>query len=433
MLRALDRSITRRLGRTLSAQGYAQLVTLAVQLALVPVLLRAWGTSLYGAWLVLSAVPLYLSFSDFGLTFVAKNAMVIAVAGGRRDEALRIFHTVFALLCALLPPLLMGSAALILLFDPDMLPGLAGVAPGTARAALLLLALNMAAYQLFLLVCAGIRAENRPASEVTWAATARLGEGAATAGAALAGGGLVAAAAAMVAIRLLFLFAAYRWLRGTAGWLALGWRAADRATASALWRPALAYMAMPVGHALLLQGPVLVAGSLLGAGATVAFATTRTVVRLGTAAINMINNSVVSEYAALHGKGARAAASVLFRWHVGATLVATFCYAAAIILLAPAAVALLTHDAVRVAAPFLLWLVLAVVAEMIWSALFSPIAAINRHARLAIGFAALALAGVGAAWLLAPRYGLSGVAGALAAAHLAMVALCLFTGRRRHG
>ncbi len=129
MLRALDRSITRRLGRTLSAQGYAQLVTLAVQLALVPVLLRAWGTSLYGAWLVLSAVPFYLSFSDFGLTFVAKNAMVMAVAGGRRDEALRIFHTVFALLCALLPPLLMGSAALILLFDPDMLPGLGGWRP----------------------------------------------------------------------------------------------------------------------------------------------------------------------------------------------------------------------------------------------------------------------------------------------------------------
>ena len=433
MLRAIDRPIARRVARTLTAQGYAQVVTVVVQLALVPILLRAWGTPLYGAWLLLSAVPFYLTFSDAGLTFVAKNAMVIAVAAGRRDEALRVFQTVFALLCALLPALLAASAGLILLLDPAALLGLSGVTAATARATLLLLALNIILYQLFLLVCAGIRAENRPASEVIWAATARLGESAAVAAAALAGGGLVAAAAAMVVVRLSFLLAAYRWLRGAARWLSLGWARADRVTACALWRPATAYMAMPIGHALLLQGPVLVAGSLLGAGATVAFATTRTVARLGTAGINMINNSVVSEYAALHGKGDRAAASSLFRWHVGVTFVATLGYAVAIILIAPAIVAVLTHDAVRVAEPFLTWLAMAVAAEMIWSALFSPVAAINRHSRLTIGFAVVAGAGVALAWLLAPRLGLSGLALAMLGAHLAMIVICVRARRRQDG
>lgn len=189
MIGSLDRAATLRLGRTLSAQAYGQVVTIVVQLALVPLLLDAWGADVYGAWLVLAAIPFFLTFSDLGFTFVAKNEMVMAVAAGRPDGALRTFQSILALLSIALPLLFVVAALIIVVVDVRAVLRIDALGAGAVSGVLLLLAANVLLYQLFLLICGGIRAENRPASEAGWAATARLGEGAAIALAALGGGG----------------------------------------------------------------------------------------------------------------------------------------------------------------------------------------------------------------------------------------------------
>lgn len=433
MIRALDRATAVRLGRTLSANAYGQVVTIAVQLALVPLLLHAWGTQVYGAWLLLSAIPFYLTFSDFGFTFVAKNAMVMAVAGGRRDAARAIFQSIFALLCVAAPVLMVSSLA------ATFLPAAVRLLPATtvglpaARVTLLLLIANVLLYQFFLLICAGIRSENRPASEAVWAASARLAEGAAVALAALGGGGIMAAAGAMLFARVLFLLGGYHWLRRRSAWLRLGLTHARRATLAPLCGPALAYMMMPLAQALLLQGTLLVVGATLGTAATVVFATSRTVARLGTAGINMINNSVVREYAALEGAGKRSASMHLFRAQARTTVVLTAGYALAVLSIAPLGLPLLTHGTVTVVQPFFAFLVAAVVAEMLWSALFTPMAAVNRHRGIVQLFVLLAAGAVAAAYLAAVPLGLSGIAGAVGAAHAAMVGVCLVAWRRDRG
>lgn len=429
--RSLDRATTRRLGRTLSAQAYGQLVTLGVQIALVPLLLHSWGVQVYGAWLLLSAVPFYLTFSDFGLTAVAKNAMVMAVAAGRREAAVRIFHSVFAVLGVAVPLLLAASATIIFLADVPGWLALDAVAPGGVRAVLLLLIAGVLLYQFFLLVCAGIRAENRPASEAIWAASARLGEGVAVAIVAIAGGGLVAAAGAIALARLLSLLGAYLWLRRRSGWLRLGIAHADRATLAGLWRPALAHMLLPLAHAMLIQAPVLIVGGVLGTLATVIFSTTRTVARVGMAAINMINNSVTSEYAALAGSGDDRRAARLLRVQTGATLGMIGAYAAAVLIAAPVVLPMLTHGAAQAIYPFLPLLVGAVSAEMLWSALFTPVAAVNRHGRVTLIFVILSVVALLAARPLTAALGLSGTAIALLAAHGVMIPVVIVMGRRR--
>ena len=334
--RSLDRATTLRLGRTVSAQAYGQIVTIVVQIALIPLLLHAWGPQTYGAWLLLSAVPFYLTFSDFGFTYVAKNAMVMAVSAGQRDTATQVFHSIFALLCVAAPLLLALSALIIIAVDVPIVLGADAIDPATARITVLLLVTNVLLYQFFLLICAGIRSENRPASEAIWAASARLLEGMAVAIAAIAGGGLVAASAAMVGARLLALLGAYRWLRRLSAWLRLGIRHADRTTLAGLWRPAVAYMLLPLGQALLIQAPVLIVGGALGAVAAVTFATSRTVTRMGMAAINMINNSVTSEYAALAGSGDHQRAGQLLRAQAAVTLSIIVVYAVTVLVAAPA-------------------------------------------------------------------------------------------------
>ncbi|WP_179187071.1 lipopolysaccharide biosynthesis protein [Sphingomonas sp. TZW2008] len=416
-----DRAAAARLGRTLGAQGYAQIVTIAVQLGLVPVLLAAWGVRGYGTWLLLSAIPAYLSFSDLGFTFVAKNEMVMAVARGQRDAAVATFQSIFALLCVGAPLLLVASAIAVMCVD---LSTLLSLAPGTSAAApgaLLFLIGTVLVYQFFLLVCAGIRAENRPASEAMWAASGRLAEGAAIGGAALAGGGFVAAASAALLTRIVLTIAAYRWLQRRTAWLRLGFAAARRAEIARLWRPAIGYTAMPVAQALLIQGPVLIVGALLGPASVVVLATSRTLARLGTAATNMVNNSVVSEYSALAGAGAARGFDRLVRTQLGATAVIVACYALVVLATAPLALGLLTHGRVAVVQPFFTLLVLGVAAEMLWSALFTPVSATNRHGAVTPIFLAVSGAALLAAVPLIAHLGVSGAALALLAAHGVMI------------
>jgi O-antigen/teichoic acid export membrane protein len=423
------RSVVARLGRTLAAQLYGQATTILVQLALVPLLLHAWGTTTYGVWLLLSAIPFYLTFSDFGFTFIAKNEMVMAVAAGDRAAALRTFHSIFVLLNMAAPAVFALALGLILSLDVSRLLSLGDFPVGDARIVLALLTANVLLYQYGLLLGAGIRSENRPASESIWAASTRLGEGASIVIAAGLGGGLVLAAAAMVVNRLLFTVAAYLWLRRASPWITLGSTHARRDEIRRLFHPALAYMFMPVAQALLIQGPVLVIGAIMGPVAVVTFATSRTLARLGTAATNMFNNTFVTEYSAMAGRGDSAGFRRLFRFQTLVSLGVIGLYAVAIMLLNRPLMQVFTHGKVPIVEPFFLIVVLGVAAEMLWSALFTPISAVNRHRAVTHYFLLLSGIGVTLCYPLAARAGLAGAAGAVLGVQAVMVLLCLFVGK----
>ncbi len=112
----MDRSVIRRLIHGWSANLYGQAVVTVIQLAGVPILLHFWRAQLYGEWLIIFALPFYLSMTDLGFSQSAANDMTARVA--RHDEAGAL--TVFQSLCALVFPmaalgvLLTGFAAFLL-------------------------------------------------------------------------------------------------------------------------------------------------------------------------------------------------------------------------------------------------------------------------------------------------------------------------------
>ena len=71
----VPQSIRSRLVKGFGANIYGQVVTAVVQLVGVPIFLWAWGTELYGEWLILFAIPSYLSMSDLGFSLSAANDM----------------------------------------------------------------------------------------------------------------------------------------------------------------------------------------------------------------------------------------------------------------------------------------------------------------------------------------------------------------------
>jgi hypothetical protein len=52
---------------------FGQLVTILIQILSLPIFLYYWDMSTYGSWLVLSALPSFLSMADVGMVQAAGN------------------------------------------------------------------------------------------------------------------------------------------------------------------------------------------------------------------------------------------------------------------------------------------------------------------------------------------------------------------------
>jgi len=64
------RNVSKRVGFYLAA---GNLVSIIVQLIMVPVLIYYWGGELYGEWIIIFTIPAMLSLMDFGLIAVSNN------------------------------------------------------------------------------------------------------------------------------------------------------------------------------------------------------------------------------------------------------------------------------------------------------------------------------------------------------------------------
>jgi O-antigen/teichoic acid export membrane protein len=91
-------TVRERFIRGFGATALGPLVTILAQVISVPVFLHFWGPKLYGEWLVLSAIPMYIGFSDVGFGNVAANDMTMRVSIGDRDGALKTFQSTWLLI-----------------------------------------------------------------------------------------------------------------------------------------------------------------------------------------------------------------------------------------------------------------------------------------------------------------------------------------------
>jgi O-antigen/teichoic acid export membrane protein len=411
----------RRVGFTFGGHLYNQAVTIGVQFALVPILLHAWGTERYGVWLVLSAIPTYLTFSDFGFTYIAKNEMTIRVAEGNQHGALVTYQSVFLLLNIAAACVGVIAGAAIWATQLGAIFTLGTVSENQAKLVLLLLAANVIFYQYFMLFSAGARSVGRAATEVAWAATARLATGIVTAVTALAGGDLVMAAGFGLITNLLFGLAFHHWLRQVAPWLSLGWSLSSRKEVKRLVNPSVSYMFVSIAWATITQGPVVVLGIIAQPLEVVVFSTSRTLARLGTSVMNLVNSATWPEYSRLFGLKEIGRFTRIFRLNLTIALAGTAAFIPVTIFAARFILDFWTKGQVTVEQPFFSLLVLSVAAEMMWTTLFAPLAAVNRHIAISYVFAVLSFLGVAGCYWLGGSYGLTGTVSALLAVHGIMI------------
>ena len=89
----IDNSTKRRLLLGFASNWLGKVAGTVIQLIQVPIYFHFWATTVYGDWLIISAIPTQLAFTSAGFGSVASNEMTMLVAGDDREGALRVFQS----------------------------------------------------------------------------------------------------------------------------------------------------------------------------------------------------------------------------------------------------------------------------------------------------------------------------------------------------
>ncbi|HEU4460747.1 MAG TPA: lipopolysaccharide biosynthesis protein [Methylibium sp.] len=423
---ALDRSIRRRLVLGFAAGWVSKLSTVLIQLVQVPVLLHFWGVPLYGEWLLLNAIPIYLSLANVGFATVAVNEMTMLVARGDRAGALRSFQSCWWLIALLLGGVgALVAAALWWIDDARALFGLSLIGEGDTRWILLLLGVSVLAGQLEQLYHAAYQSVGRFAYGQVVKTAATLLVFASTMAAVALGATPLGAAIAYTASSVLFTVALGALLRHDLPWIDFGWQHARRAEIRRLVRPALGFVGFPIGVALNIQGTLLVIGWTLGPTAVAVFGTARTLSRVALQLVQIVNNAVAGELSMAFGADDFARMRTLHRLNCQLALVLATVIVAAVLLLSPWFLRLWTGGRIPPDLGLLALLMVGGLLGSLWSTSSTTLYATNNHLRLSACFLFATVTTVVLCVPAAQHGGLWGVAAALLFSDLLMTAYVL--------
>lgn len=396
----MDVKLVRRLRNGFGANLYNQGVTIVVQLVSVPILLHAWGTQLYGEWLILFAIPAYLSMTDLGFSQSAGNDMTARVARGDRAGALVVFQSLGVLVYLLAALGLLLSAWLLWQLPLWRWFSFSEMGREQTRWVLWLLAAEVFVRLPDGVNHAGFRASGDYALHVGLNSTTRLVQFTGVLIAALAGGGPVAAAGTFFGARALATPGFAVLLVRRHRWLSFGWSHARKRELRLLFKPALANMAIPMAQALNIQGMVLVVGAVLGPLAVVVFSTLRTLTRLTLQLVLAVSHAAEPELATAYGAGNRALLQSLFLHTLRAGLWLALAAAGGLALFGNFILDVWTQGKVAMEPWLFGWLLTSAVASVLWYGALIVLKAANRHLRAASVFVVVSAAALGAAALL---------------------------------
>lgn len=414
--------------RRISAGAGANIINLVyvtvITALTVPVLIHAWGVERYGAWVMLTAIPTYLSLSDFGFATAATNDIAMNVARGERDEAVEVLQSVWAL------NLLVGAITLALAIAAATGMLLLHRSPGLAPTVVAL-----AAYAASCLLSRVILGAFRGTGFYTRGTLLYDGmqflEGCLSLGVALLGGGFFAVATALLAGRLVSTLAASILLRKTNPWMPLGLRRASKSTLRRLLGPAFASMTIPVALALNMQGIALVVGAMISPGATAVLAATRTVSRIAVQVISAINRAMIPELSAASARGDERARQRLLLVNKLMLLVVALPATIGFAVLGRPVIAIWTSGRIHPPLAVVVLLAVAMGLQCIWFFGTNLLSATNGHGRMAPGLLTCSLAAVLLSLPLSRAFGLTGAAASVVLAEVGCVTWFLWVASGR--
>jgi len=414
-----------KLLRNLGANAYGQLITVAIQLASVPLFLYFWGIDLYGEWLILSAIPAYLSLSDIGFASVAANDMTMRMAKKDKVGTLEVYQSIWIFICGISIVVGSGLTVLIISIPLNDIFSISNISIENTRNALVAMMLYVLIGLQIGVLSAAFRSVGRYAFGTMINNTVRLTEWLTSIVALTLGGSVFAIAMTMLAVRFIGLIIMWVILRRQEPWLNLGFQEASVQKIYDLFKPAVAFMVFPLGLAFSLQGAVLLIGAMLGPVAVVIFSTYRTLTRLLVQMITMINQAVWPEISAAYGAEKMDLVVQLHRRSSSVTFWIALVAISAIWFMGNWVISVWTNHAVEQNSVLLLLLLTVIFLNVLWQTSWVTLMATNMHQRISIVFIACAAGGLFLSALLIPIADLNGVGGALVIAELPLLYIAI--------
>jgi O-antigen/teichoic acid export membrane protein len=415
-----------RLLKGTSAQAFGQVVLIVIRLAEVPLLLAFWGTQLYGEWLMLAAIPAYISIGDGGFAGAACRDMTMKSGAGDRSGTLAVFQSTWLLLLAV-----SLAAGLLAYGFSELVPlakwlGFSVMTPYETRLVLLLLVAHVLVGFQGGLLNGGFWVSGRYPTGMVFSAITQLLEFFGFGLAIILGGGPVQAAAGYLGGRVLGTCLMWIGQRQTSSWLRYGFAHASLSELRRLTAPAFSSLAFTLGFCINIQGMRLVVGLALGPAAVAVFTPLRTLSRLAIQPRAIINQLIQPELATAFGTEDFPLFRRLFTR--SCQLALWGCFLAALTVGAAAHWVFPAWTSGKVVMQWTTFILLlaGVLTNSVWyTALMVPYAT-NRHGRLSI-FYSLIYGGfaIGLGYLGATIFGLAGVAFALLLAEATMATIVI--------
>jgi O-antigen/teichoic acid export membrane protein len=426
----VDGGVTRRLVRGFGATTLGPVVTAIIQLVSVPIFLHIWGAAKYGDWLLLSAIPSYLTLSDLGFGAASGSDMSMRMAANDRAGALRTFQSSWVLVTSVSLIALLAAFATVWWVPWQHWLRLSSLSNHQAATAIIVLGIYIVISQQMGVAESGFTSDGHFAVAIFWMTVVRLVESATATLVAVLHGDLLAVAFAYLVVRSIGTLCFVLLLRQMSSWIHYGTRYARLTTIKKLAAPAFGFMALPIGFALNLQGLILVIGATLGPIAVVSFSTLRTLSRLNSQLILGIKWALCPELSRAFGAGNIAFARKLHRHACQAALGLSIVGGLLLWMFGPFIYRLWIRQAVAFDARCFHVLLLVVVTNSLWDISSVIPMSINAHCRIAVAYSVAALLSFGLAWILVMPFGTAGVAFALFVADAWMTLLVLRTSLR---
>ena len=416
----MDSGTKKRLVLSFFSSAFGRLSSTLIQLVQFPVFLHYWSVPLYGNWLIVNSVPAYLSFSSIGFGTVAGNEMTMLVARDDRAGALRVFQS-----CWWLIVLLCTAAILLLSGGLYYLPAarllhIGEISETDTKWIVFYLGVSVLLGQIEQLLQSAYRSIGRyPFGSLVKSAMSLTAFALTLVAVALRNGPRTVAlvfAAANIAGTLFLCLLVKRDIR----WIEFGWRYASVAEIRALVRPAIAFMAFPIGNALNLSGTQLAVNYALGPTSLVIFAAARTVSRGALQMVQLVNSTFEPEMCLAFGAGNIALTRTLHRRACQLALIVALVLVAGIMTVGPWFLVHWVSGKVPPDRGLLGILLLVVVFFALWSTSSALMTSTNQHQRMAAIYLAASSVTCVACYFLARWEDLYGAAAALLISELAM-------------
>ena len=419
-------SLTRRLVRNVVATLFARSSSVIYRVTIVPILLASLGTDLYGQWLIISAIPAWLTLSSFGIGGVAANSIAMLAARGELVSARSVYSTTLIMLLFISVVGMAVSAGLICLWSTGVVSYVAPAMPNS-ETPLSLLFLAGSVFTGFLAepFAARLRAADRASDGIAWSASLAWLDTAFTIAAAIVRPGVASLALATLLARLVYVAILWYVTRKVHKDLFFSAHEVEFSRAWPLICSGLAFQAFPLGHAFSNQGMILVVSAVLGPAAVVAFSTARTLVRLGITVLDIINHSAMPELTTLLGGGEYARAALVHRTTAAFSLLGGVVTFLVSLTLGPWLLHAWTLGKVSLSHALLSLFAASVLAHAFWLSNFIVPLAANRHAGLTARFVAGAVFSVMLCYPLTQWLGLSGAAVSSVVLDALMVMPCM--------